>query len=64
MAFCVATCPKCEKRFRLVWGIGKKKLLLSTLIRPSCPACASSFEQTEIELVVVDRSDDAQNFLL
>ncbi len=52
MAFCVATCPKCSERFRLVWRIGKKKLPPSTAIRLTCPACAHSFEQTAVGLVV------------
>ncbi len=54
MAFCVATCPKCSERFRLVWRIGKKKLAPSAVIRLTCPACAHSFEQVAVELVVFD----------
>ena len=52
MAFCVATCPKCSGRFRLVWRIGKKKLPPSTVIRLTCPACARSFEQVAVKLVI------------
>ncbi len=54
MAFCVATCPKCEERFRLVWRIGKRRLPPSTVIRLACPACAHSFEQIAVGLVVFD----------
>jgi hypothetical protein len=52
MAFCVATCPKCSERFRLVWRIDGKKLPPSTVIRLTWPACAHSFTQTAVELVV------------
>jgi hypothetical protein len=52
MAFAVATCPKCREQFRLVWRIGGKKLPLTTIIRLTCPACAHSFEQTAVELVI------------
>jgi hypothetical protein len=52
MSFAVATRPKCSERFRLVWRIGKEKLPPSTVIRLTCPACAQSFEQTAVELVV------------
>ncbi len=52
MAFCVATCPKCSERFRLVWRIGKKKMAPLAVIRLTCPACAHSFEQTAVEVVV------------
>jgi uncharacterized protein (UPF0212 family) len=52
MAFAVSTCPKCSERFRLVWRVGKRKLLLSTVIRLACPACAHSFDQTAVDLVV------------
>ncbi len=52
MAFAVATCPKCSDRFRLIWRIAKRKLPPSTVIRLTCPACAQSFEQTAVELVV------------
>ncbi len=52
MAFAVATCPKCREQFRLVWRIGKKKLPLTTVIRLTCPACAHSFEQVAVKLVV------------
>ncbi len=52
MAFAVATCPKCSERFRLVWRMGKQKLLPSTVIRLTCPACVHSFKQTEVELVI------------
>lgn len=54
MAFCVATCPKCSGRFRLVWRIGKKKLEPSQVIRLTCPACAHSFEQVAVKLVVFE----------
>ena len=52
MAFAVAKCPKCSERFRLRWRIGGKKLPLTTVIRLTCPACAHSFEQTAVKLVV------------
>lgn len=52
MAFAVSTCPKCSERFRLVWRVGKKKLPPSTVIRLACPACAHSFDQTAVELVI------------
>ena len=52
MAFCVATCPKCEKRFRLAWRIGKTKLEASQVIRLTCPHCDSRFEQVAVNLVV------------
>ncbi len=54
MAFAVASCPKRSERFRLVWRIGsrKKKLPLTTVIRLTCPACAHSFEQVAVKLVV------------
>ena len=52
MAFAVATCPECSERFRLIWRIGKRKLPPSTVIRLTCPACAHSFEQTAVELVI------------
>src|SRR6266849_1735074 len=52
MAFCVATCPKCGERFRLVWRIGRRKLPASTVIRLTCPACAHSFTQRGVDLVV------------
>jgi|GEM_PF-4164819 len=54
MAFCVATCPKCSERFRLVWRIGKKKLPPSTVICLACPTCSHSFEQVAVQLVVFD----------
>jgi len=52
VAFAVATCPKCSERFRLIWRIGNRKLPPSTVIRFTCLACAHSFEQTVVELVV------------
>jgi hypothetical protein len=52
MAFAVATCPKCAEQFRLVWRIGKKKLAPSAVIRLTCPACAHSFEQVAVELII------------
>ncbi len=52
MAFCVSTCPKCEKRFRLVWRIGKRKLEPSQVIRLTCPFCGTQFEQAAVKLVV------------
>ncbi len=52
MAFAVATCHKCSERFRLLWRIGGKKLPLTTVIRLNCPACAHSFEQVAVKLVV------------
>jgi len=52
VAFAVATCPKCSERFRLVWRIGKKKLAPSAVIRLTCPACAHSFEQIAMKLVI------------
>ena len=52
MAFAVATCPKCSERFRLLWRIGGKKLPPSTVIHLTCPACAHSFEQVAVKLVV------------
>ncbi len=52
MAFAVATCAKYSERFRLIWRIGKKKLTLSAVIRLTYPACAHSFEQTAVGLVV------------
>jgi hypothetical protein len=55
--FCVATCPKCSEQFRLVWRIGKKKLAPSAVIRPTCPACAHSFEQVAVGPVVFDARD-------
>ena len=54
MAFAVATCPKCSESFRLIWRIGGKKLPLTTVIRLTCPACAHSFEQVAVGLVVFD----------
>ena len=50
MAFAVATCPKCEKRFRLLWQIGKRKLDLQQRLRLSCPGCGVVFEQVCVSL--------------
>jgi len=50
--FCVATCPKCGRRFRLVWRIGKRRLPWSQLIRLTCPCCRTQFDQVAVELVV------------
>jgi hypothetical protein len=54
MPFCVATCSQCSERFRLVWRIGKRKLEPSAVIHLTCPACARSFEQIAVGLVVFD----------
>jgi hypothetical protein len=54
MAFCVATCPKCSERFRLVWRIGKRKLPPTSVIRLTCPGCTHGFEQVTVGLVVFD----------
>ncbi len=58
MAFCVATCPNCSERFRLIWRIGKLKLAPSTVIRLTCPTCAHSFTQVAVELVVFSAGAD------
>lgn len=52
--FCVAACPRCEKRFRLIWRIGGRKISLSQVIRLTCPHCGNSFEQESVRLVVFD----------
>jgi hypothetical protein len=50
--FCVATCLKCAKRFRLVWRIGKKRLPPSIVIRLTCPLCGKRFDQVAVDLVM------------
>jgi hypothetical protein len=52
MSFCVATCLNCSERFRLIWRIGKRKLQPSAVIHLTCPACAHSFEQVAVGLVI------------
>ncbi len=52
MAFCVATCPKCRERFRLVWRISKTKLERSQVIHLTCPHYDARFEQVAVKLVV------------
>lgn len=52
MAFCVAACPKCEKRLRLLWRIGKRKPEPSQVIRLTCVHCDARFEQVAVKLVV------------
>jgi uncharacterized protein (UPF0212 family) len=54
MAFAVATCPECSKRFRLVWRIGERKLQPSQVIRLVCPTCGHGFKQVAVRLVVFD----------
>ena len=51
MAFAVADCPQCQKRFRLRWQIGKKKLNHSQALRLRCPACRREFEIVAVKLV-------------
>jgi C4-type Zn-finger protein len=51
-AFCVADCPDCRARFRLVWRIGKRRLKLTQRIRLNCPTCGGQFTATPIDLVV------------
>jgi len=50
VAFAVATCPKCERRFRLLWRIGKRKLDLQQNLRFTCPVCGTIFEQVCVKL--------------
>ena len=51
-AFCVADCPACRARFRLVWKIGKRRLRMSQVIRLTCPSCGHRFTTTPVDLVV------------
>ncbi len=51
MGFAVADCPLCQKRFRLRWQIGKKKLDISQALRLRCPACRREFEMVAVKLV-------------
>ena len=37
-----------------MWRIGERKLPLTTVIRLTCPACAHTFEQVAVGLVVFD----------
>ena len=50
--FCVADCPDCRARFRLVWRIGKRKLKLTQVIHLSCPKCGIPFKTTPVQLVI------------
>jgi hypothetical protein len=50
VAFAVATCPKCEKRFRLLWRIGKGKLDKQQVLSLTCPACGTAFEQVCVKM--------------
>jgi len=50
--FCVADCPHCRKRFRLVWKVGKRKLRPAQVIRLKCPDCTCQFKTTAVQLVV------------
>ncbi len=52
--FCVAACPKCEKRFRLIWRIGGRKLSLSQVLWLVCPHCRNTFEQESVKLVIFE----------
>jgi len=52
--FCVSACRKCQKRFRLIWRIGGRKISLSQVVRLTCPHCGNSFEQEAVKLVVFD----------
>ncbi len=52
--FCVAACPKCEKRFRLVWRIGGRRLSYSQMLRLTCPHCGSAFEPESVNLVIFE----------
>lgn len=59
MAFAVATCPKCEKRFRLLWRIGKRKLDLKQKLRLTCPSCGNSFEEVCVKLPTFSAGKDS-----
>jgi len=50
MTFAVAECPKCEKRFRLLWRIGERKLDLQQTLRLACPAGGETIEQVCVTL--------------
>jgi len=50
--FCVADCPACRTRFRLVWKVGSRKIKLAQALRLSCPGCGIRFETKAVELVV------------
>ena len=41
-------------RPRFSSGIGKRKLPVSTVIKLACPSCTHGFEQTVVELTVLD----------
>lgn len=46
----VGTCPKCEKRFRLLWRIGGRKLDKQQRLRLACPSCGAAFEEVCVKL--------------
>lgn len=59
MAFAVATCPKCEKRFRLLWRLGGRKLGLQQRLRLTCPSCGAKFEEVCVKLPTFSTGKEA-----
>jgi hypothetical protein len=59
MAFAVATCPKCEKRFRLLWRIGKRKLDLQQGLKLTCPSCGAVFKEVCVKLPTFSAGKEA-----
>ena len=59
MAFAVATCPKCEKRFRLLWNLGKRRIDKQQRLRLTCPACHWSFQIIAVELPTFEAGKNA-----
>ena len=58
MALTAATYPKCEKRFRLVWRVSKRKLKPTQAIRLSCPHCENQFETAGVKLVIFNTGSE------
>ena len=54
MAFAVATCPKREKRFRLLWNLGMRKGDKQQEPHLTYPVCYWSFEIVAVKLPPFD----------